>query len=182
MNASTRRAVGPWALALAIVLAGCAKPAAPSIATAQPAARHGATATVSASPTADRDYDKARQFVRCMNDHTKHVNRYGEPIPQSYLPDPVEGKPLVIDTGGPFDLCKKFLPATWPIRVDPAEFAKERAFYECMYKRGAIARIPEMDAHGMVDYPADPAGSAEYQAAENACAYLVDDPATRGGS
>lgn len=111
------------------------------------------------------------------------MNDLGETIP-----DPVEGKPIettsrkghdgwAYTTTNNFDKCKQYLPATWPVKIDPKQIAKERPFSECMRKRGMYA--PEPDANGMVAYPANPEDSLtpEYHAAEDTCRYLYDDPA-----
>ena len=64
------------------------------------------------------------------------------------MTDPVVGKTL--QTGDPagrrsagsgmtndaFEKCKQFLPATWPIKIDPAEIARDKPFVECMRKHG----------------------------------------------
>jgi hypothetical protein len=161
--------------AAALALAGCDKPAQPRVATVQ-----SAPGTSTGSPTPkESDYDKALRYTRCMTAE-------GSP-----MPDPVEGEPLLTGSmikagadgtgwvvrGDSFDKCKKYLPATWPVKVSPEELAKTRPFAECMRQRGIA--WPEPDARGMVPYSTDPYASdtPEYRAAENACRYLYDDPA-----
>lgn len=163
------------ALAAVLALAGCTgtAPSEPQIASAaRPSA--STAAAPAPSPTEESDYDKALTFTRCMN-------ALGENIP-----DPVEGKPLQttsVKSGGwyapspNFPKCKQYLPATWPVKMDPKDLAKEAKFDDCLRKRGIV--VPEPDAHGMVRYSTDPGywESPEYRAAEDACRYLYDDPA-----
>lgn len=162
------------ALLAAGVAAGCASPPPqPQVASAaQPTA--SANAAPSPSAVKETDYDKALHFTRCMN-------ALGENIP-----DPVEGKPIQTTSvkmgdwyvpSNNFDRCKQFLPATWPVKMDPKDLAKEAKFDDCMRKRGIA--VPEPDAQGMVRYSTDPGywETPEYRAAEDACRYLYDDPA-----
>lgn len=166
------------ALAAAVAgLAGCTgAPSEPQVATAaRPTASADAAASSPSPSTAkETDYDKALRFVRCMN-------ALGETIP-----DPVAGKPIQTTSkkmgdwyvpSSNFAKCKQFLPATWPVKMDPRELAKEKAFDECLEKRGID--VPKPDADGMVHYPTDGSyyQSPEYRAAEDACRYLYDDPA-----
>ena len=160
--------------AAALTTAGCTSPAPqPKVASA---AQPTATAKPEPAPSATKesDYDKALRFTRCMN-------ALGENIP-----DPVEGKPLqttgtkIGDWYTPsqnFPKCKQYLPATWPVKMDPKELAKEKKFDDCLEKRGIP--VPKPDADGMVHYSTDPGywETPEYRAAEDACRYLYDDPA-----
>lgn len=180
-----------FALVVVVGLAGCGGPSGGSrgsrVATAQRPASTGAPAT-SAPAAAETDYDKARRYVRCMNDHGVTI------------PDPVVGEPLQVWTyaslnGGSvtgiddkfrlrirppeFDKCKHHLPATWPVKADPKEIARDRPFGECLRKHGVY--WPEPDPNGMMRYPADHSvyETREYEAAEQACRHLVDDPAVK---
>jgi hypothetical protein len=71
----------------------------------------------------------------------------------------------------------KFLPATWPIKLDPKEVARSRGYVRCMRKRG----IPEpvADENNVVNEPTDNRlfRIPGYEAVVAACRYLVDDPA-----
>ncbi|MEV0459186.1 hypothetical protein [Catellatospora methionotrophica] len=109
------------------------------------------------------------------------------------IDDPVVGQHLQYaepraDGWGPivrtpeFDKCKKFLPATWPVKADPKDVARDRPFAECMKKQGVDITWADADADGMVHYPADPEASntPEYRAAEAACRHTVDDAAGGG--
>lgn len=161
-------------LTAAVALAGCTSPAPqPQVASAAKTTA-SPEAAASPSPTKESDYDKALRFTRCMND-------LGEEIP-----DPVIGQPLQLTgiragdwyTPSPnFPKCKQYLPATWPVKMDPKQLAKEAKFVACLRKRGIV--VPEPDANGMVHYSTDPGywETPEYRAAENACRYLYDDPA-----
>jgi hypothetical protein len=167
------------ALAAAVVtaaaLAGCTgAPRQPQVATAAHPTATATAASPSPSAAKETDYDKALHFVRCMN-------ALGETIP-----DPVEGRPIQTTSkkmgdwyvpSNNFAKCKQFLPPTWPVKMDPKDLAKEKAFDECLEKRGID--VPKPDGNGMVHYPTDGGyyESPEYRAAEDACRYLYDDPA-----
>jgi hypothetical protein len=175
------RAKLPLCLAVGLILAGCGHAAAPQVATARSAAPpHAATPTRSAAaePT---DYDKALRYTRCMTAN-------GAPTA-----DPVAGKALVtinvIHVGesaatlkarsAAFGKCKQYLPTTWPLRVDPADVARSRAFVACVRGRGLS--WPEPDANGMAAWPTDPQAMSTpaYDAAIRACRHLYDDPANQ---
>ena len=136
------------------------------------------TAGATPTPSADTDEAKALRYTRCMTAHG------------SVHPDPVVGELLVtvnlLQPGEPagalpariaaHEQCKQFLPATWPIRVDPAAIARDHAFAACMAAHGVP--LPTPDANNMIQYPTgsqpvDPA----YDPAIAACRHLVDDPA-----
>lgn len=168
------------ALVLVLALGGCTAEMGPPAAPAHPAGSTptGSAPAVAASPSGaakETDHDKALRYTRCMAEH-------GEPVAE-----PVEGTPLQIGTptaggwtivGTPaFKACRQFLPATWPVKVDPADIERERPFGECVRRHGIA--WPEPDANGMLAYPADPMSqdTAEYRAAEDACRHLYDDPA-----
>jgi hypothetical protein len=152
--------------------AGCAKAAGPQVPTAahQPSNPSG-VASSPASPT-ESDYDKALRYTRCMTEH-------GETVP-----DPVEGKPLPLggSTKGwatmsaAFEACRHFLPATWPVKADPDDIARNRPWGECMRQHGV--EIPELnpDSNGMVHAPPDPTlyYTPQWRSAEAACRYLND--------
>jgi hypothetical protein len=150
-----------WTVLLVLTLTGCTSAKTPGVPTAAP----------------ESNYDKALRYTRCMNDNGVKV------------PDPVVGKPLPIAVAEPgqewlrvppaFDKCRRFMPATWPVKMDPADIAREKPFADCMRKRGID--MPEPDVDGMVSYPADPAAleTPEYNAAVDACRYLYDDPANK---
>jgi hypothetical protein len=153
------------------------------VATAAPGATPAASGAVEAPPSApakESAFDKALQYTRCMTDNGAKV------------PDPVEGEPL--ETGGsvtkaaePFSAaearmaaygkCKKLLPSTWPVKMDPKEVARSAAFFGCMKKRGV--QVYEPDADGMVHEPptGDHYEQPEYRAAEQACRHLYEDAA-----
>ena len=184
-----RRGPSPALFTLCAVLAlsGCSQPRTPEVATAEsPAAAQpdqgpATTATATAKPGKETDYDKALRYTRCMNEHGEQMD------------DPVEGKPLPLmgknHTGGggfqkvpeAFDKCKRFMPATWPVKADPKDLARERPYGECMRKHGID--YPQPDADGMVHYPTDPTtlGRPDYQAADAACRHLVEDPTNDAG-
>lgn len=160
-------------VAAALVLAGCTAPAAPAVATARSAAP---TRTAGPSPSAESDYDKALRYTRCMTAH-------GETVA-----DPVVGQPLPLgrphqgwySAGSPaFVACQQYLPATWPVKVDPEELVKERAFDECLRRHGI--EVPQPDADGMVHYPTNLYGkeSPQRTAAIEACRRYYDDPANK---
>jgi hypothetical protein len=142
------------------------------------ATAHPSTGTKSAAPSSvaprETDYDKALRYTRCMTENGDK------------MPDPVEGKPLPLGSVGngwtttatpAFQKCKQFLPATWPIKLDPKEVARSRGYVQCMRKRG----IPEpvADENGVVNEPTGDSLSQMpgYDAAVRACRHLVDDPA-----
>jgi hypothetical protein len=167
-------------LAAALLLAGCGGGAsAPHVATAQRSAPATAAAgSAASSPSADGDYDKALRYTRCMTEH-------GVPTP-----DPVVGVSLggqtfnrgdteatVLARRDAFEACKHFLPATWPVKADPKDVARDRPFWECMRQHGMP--VEEPDANGMYHEPTDrsPESTPEYLDAVEQCRYLVDDPA-----
>jgi len=102
------------------------------------------------------------------------------------MADPVIGQPLQVGdmlTGGwqaqtndAFEKCRRYLPATWPVKVDPAELAKEKAFDDCMRKHGIA--VPTPDANGMIAYSTDPYAqdAAEVEAAVAACRHPLRRP------
>jgi hypothetical protein len=191
MKGALMRARPLWTTVMTVVVAGvltagCDAGEGPQVATADgsPAAPGAGTSVSSAAasggPAAESDYDKALRYTRCMTD--KGV----------VTPDPVEGQRLVtynILRSGPdpgakvqaaYDAhqkCKQFLPANWPIKVDPKEVARSREYRVCMRENG-IAQ-PEPDANGMVQEPTDMSWltTPEYEAALAKCRHLVDDPA-----
>jgi hypothetical protein len=167
-----------------LLLGGCATQETPRVPTVSVPASAPAPGQ---TPKADSDYDKALRYTRCMTEN-------GAPHP-----DPVAGEALVTfeamdlsETNGDVDKlvtlmtarrdahekCRQHLPATWPVKIDPAEIARSRAFGECLRQRGV--HWPEPDANGLVDWPTnvERRNSPEYQAAESACRHLVDDPAS----
>jgi hypothetical protein len=178
VNVRLARTSGLVAVAVAVASAGCESGDSrrPRVATAQgtPSAAPGQP---SPSATAESNYDKALRYTRCMNEHGVE------------MPDPVEGEPLnmgyVVREGDSqwytqskvFELCKHLLPETWPVKVDPKEIARERAFGECLRKHGQ--HVYEPDANGMIHYPTDNSNqeTPEYEAAVRACRHLIDDPA-----
>jgi len=174
VNPVIRARLAALCAATAIFAAGCTSaPTDPTVATAaQPTAT--AYAAASASPAKETDYDQALRFTRCMN-------ALGETIP-----DPVEGQALQLASkklgdwytpSDNFPKCKQYLPATWPVKMDPKALAKEAKFDDCLRKRGIP--VPEPDSQGMVHYSTDPGywETPEYRAAEDACRYLYDDAA-----
>jgi hypothetical protein len=169
-----------WGIAVVLVLllAGCGSAPAPQVATAHPSAGVASVPPSSVAPR-ESDYDKALRYTRCMTAN-------GAPVA-----DPVEGKELptgetlvrgdTFDTNSPrrvaYQKCKQFLPATWPIKLDPKEVARSHGYVQCMRKRG----IPEpvADENDVVNEPTDNRlfRIPGYEAAVAACRHLVDDPA-----
>jgi hypothetical protein len=154
--------------AVAVAPAGCgtADSRGPRVATVQgtPSAAPGQPSP-SPSPQ-ESDYDKALRYTRCMNEHGVQ------------MADPVEGTPLELRARpDAFDRCKRFLPETWPVKLDPGEIARSRGFTDCLRKRGQYA--PEPDANGMLHLRTDYSYmyTPEYEAALRACRHLLDDPA-----
>jgi len=180
MHAHRRSMPGLLMLCAALALAGCGEPRGPEVATAKsPAATAGpaeSPATAKA-PAKESDYDKALRYTRCMTEHGEEMD------------DPVEGVALPfsgknrskttawIALPEAFHKCKHLMPATWPVKMDPKDLARERPFVECLRKHGIDA--PEPDANGMVRYPTDTSYQAEpeFEAAVAACRHLIDDPA-----
>jgi hypothetical protein len=105
--------------------------------------------------------------------------------------DPVEGRPfptgLTFRAGqtaddiraqqAAYDKCKRLLPATWPVKLDPKEVARSRGYFQCMRKHGVPEPVP--DRNGLINEPTeDKLGRMPgYDAAVRACRHLVDDPA-----
>ncbi|MEH1017028.1 hypothetical protein V6U90_28510 [Micromonospora sp. CPCC 206060] len=159
-------------------LAACSSPQpTPEVASAQQPSD-----SASAGPSAavkETDYDKALRYTRCLTDNGAET------------PDPVEGKRLVtahVITPGvnaetmlarmaAHEKCKRFLPATWPVKVDQAEFARSRPYFDCMRSHGMDEPMP--DENGMVETPTDASyrSTPEYQDAIAKCRHLYDDPA-----
>ena len=170
------------ALGLALVaggsaLAGCSAHHEPVVATAGHAAATGSPGGAVPSPSAsESDYDKALRYTRCMTDHG---TKMADPVVGKMLQygDPPDGSGWQRMTNDAFQKCKQFLPATWPIKIDPAEIARDKPFDACMRKHGMD--VPEPDANGMIAYPADPTvqDTPEFNAAVEACRYTIDDPA-----
>lgn len=168
-----------WTVPLAVlVLAGCSGPASPTVATAQAPATP--TAAPSSAPPPETDYDKALRYTRCLTANGVETR------------DPVIGEMLVtyafIDFANPdlnrmnaarqaHKLCKQYLPATWPIRLDAKEVARSRAYVECMRKNGIDE--PLADANNMIQQPTDDSWglTPEYEASVRKCRHLVDDAA-----
>jgi hypothetical protein len=165
---------------MVFALAGCTATQGPTVATAQrPAAAPSGPASAPTSAAPQSDYDKALSYTRCMTAHGV------------VTPDPVEGQPLVtvnimhvgeseatIDNRyAAHDKCKSLLPATWPIKQDPADIARAHNFVECMRQHGQPE--PEPDANGIVHEQTDDTwrSTPEYNAAFQVCKRLVDDPA-----
>jgi hypothetical protein len=164
-----------------LVSAGCAESRGPEVATARSAAAvepEPAAASASAQRRG-RDYDKALQYTRCMNEHGERMD------------DPVEGKhlPLMGDdhpekgfvrVPEAFEKCRHLMPATWPVKLDPKFAALERRWGECMREQGID--YPEPDADGMIRYPTDRSvlASPEYQAADAACRHVIEDSPAGG--
>ena len=163
-----------------MLVGGCGGGASPHVATAQPSTVVSAgPGSPAPSPSKESDYDKALRYTRCMTAH-------GAPTP-----DPVVGVPIGShDDFGPGvnadevnaryqanKLCKQFLPATWRVKVDPAEVARSARYTDCMIKHGIPE--PKPDAQGFIDEPTDDALSRMpgYNAAVAACRHLIDDKA-----
>ena len=168
---------------LAIVASGgCGRAPEKQVATARQATPIGAATPkpgTAATPTPKSDYDKALSYTRCMTANGADT------------PDPVVGQALVtvniVHRGDSeamleakqhaFALCKQLLPATWPLKQDTADAAKERPFRDCVRKEGVA--WPEPDAAGVSNWPTDPLAmtTPAYDAAIRACRHLLDDPA-----
>ncbi|MFC7248156.1 hypothetical protein ACFQO7_37335 [Catellatospora aurea] len=173
---------GLFAAALVGLGTACSDPAAPEVPTAQPQTTPSTGASVAPSPSKrESDYDKALRYTRCMNDQGVKIDdpvigqrlQYAEPTKAGW-------GPIVLTEE--FEKCKKHLPATWPVKADPKDVARDRPFAECLKKQGLEVTWAEPDADGMVHYPADPndANRPEYRAAEAACRHTIDDPAGGG--
>lgn len=131
------------------------------------------------------DFDKALRYTRCMTDNGVPTKDpvVGEVLPvfvtfgRDEQPGYWEGRATAFRAA--FDKCKGLLPATWPVKEDPAQLAKERPFKDCMKRRGI--ETYEADGNGMVRYPVDQSylETPEYRAAEDACRKFYDDPATK---
>jgi hypothetical protein len=183
----SRTGMGVFAVATVLALVGCDAPDGPRVATAQrPTVAASDVAATTSAPAKQSDYDKAVQYTRCMTAHG---------VPTA---DPMEGMPLVTTflaygiwteedmraspetrkaRFGAQQQCKHLLPATWPVKQDPKDIARDRPFFDCMQDH----RIdpPASATNGMVNYPTDPMWqhTPEYEAAEAACRHLIDDPA-----
>jgi hypothetical protein len=178
----------PVAVAIApvvLMLTGCGAPKdSPGVATAQGQTSASATPSASASAPAT-DYDKALRFARCFNaereKHAAEYVRYG----MGPMPDPVVGKHLAIPgTQGPaWENCKSLLPATWPVKMDPKEVERDRAFGDCLRKRG-VYWPEDPDANGNMNYSSDPEylDAPSVKPAVAACQHLLDDPAVKARS
>jgi len=175
------------AIAAALALAGCQSQEGPVIATAeQPNAgpsAPGTTAPATQEPKPLSDYDKALRYTRCMTDN-------GAPHA-----DPVVGEPLlthlnVVDLNGEVvsgdmmerrreshEKCKKYLPATWPVKIDPKEVARSALFSKCMDEQDV--GFPMVGKDGMIAEPTDGKyeRTPEYRAAESKCRRYYDDGA-----
>jgi hypothetical protein len=173
MNVRALLAGASMAVVLAVVPAGCGASDGPKVATAHGPAGPAPGGTSTPKPAKESDYDKALRYTRCMTENGVK------------MPDPVEGKPLPLGNSGDswqslstpaFDECKRFLPATWPVKVDPNEIARHRAWGECMREHGAATPELAPDANGMAHSAPDPTQyyTPEWRAAEAACRYLGD--------
>jgi len=181
MYAGRRCAAAALTLCAVLAPAGCGQPRGPEVATARSPVAAEPDPTPGAGPAQrrDRDYDQALRYTRCMNDHGERMD------------DPVEGKPLplmgdnhsqsgFVQVPEAFEKCRHLMPATWPVKPDPKYAEQERRYGDCMRRHGID--YPEPDAKGMVRYPADPSvlGRPEYQSADAACRYVIDDAAGGG--
>lgn len=166
-----------FAVAALFALSACTAHTEVRVATAQPAVTTVASTKPSPSPSKETDYDKALRYTRCMTDNG------------TVMSDPVAGKPLQTGdaaktsgwqraTNAAFDKCKQYLPATWPVLEDPADVARDAPFFACMRQHGLD--VGQVDANGMIEFSPDPTSqdTPAYRAAESACRYLVDDPAS----
>jgi hypothetical protein len=174
-------------LLAALALGGCTSAPAPEIPTAtKPAA--APVPSASASPAALSDFDKALRFTRCMTEMGVKTKDpvVGEVLPvymtleAGEVPANFEERAQLHRTA--WAKCKPLLPATWPVKEDPAQLAKERPFKDCLRRHGIEPF--EADSNGMVHYPVDMSylDDPKYKAAENACRKYYDDPANAGGS
>jgi hypothetical protein len=173
MNLRGLLVVGSVAVVMAVAAAGCDASDAPKVATAQ---SHAVTQPGSAAPPApakENDYDKALRFTRCM---TKNGQKTPDPVVGEQLPISASGKGWAIVDTPAFQKCRHFLPAIWPVKVDPNWIAQARPWGECMRKHGVD--VPELhpDSDGMLPYAPDPATDHTLQwiAAQAAC----QDPGT----
>jgi len=134
------------------------------------------------------DYDKAMRYTRCMTEMGVATKDpvVGEALPILMVLTPDEKPGYWEDRATAFraawNKCKPLLPATWPVKEDLAQLAKERPFKDCLKRHGI--QTYEADSNGMVHYPVDLSylDTPEYLAAENACRKFYDDPANAGGS
>jgi hypothetical protein len=147
---------------------------------------------VAASPPSSQaplsDYDKALRFTRCMTEMGVATK---DPVVGEMLPihmtfqggqTPVHSEERGRIHRAAWNKCKPLLPATWPVKEDPAQLAKERPFKDCLKRHGI--ETYEADSNGMVHYPVDLSylDTPEYRAAEHACRKYYDDSANAGGS
>lgn len=171
----------------ALVLAGCTS--SPPVSEIPTATRPSEAPTVAPGGEASQaplsDYDKALRYTRCM---TRMGVTTKDPVVGEMLPtrptfgrDQAPGSYEEQATGfrAGRDKCKELLPATWPVKEEPAQLAKERPFKDCLKRRGI--QTYEADGNGMVHYPVDLSylETPEYKAAESACSKYYDDPAAK---
>jgi len=162
-----------------VVLAGCSRPPAPEVATAQPPA--GTRATERPAPeksTVESDYDKALRYTRCLTDNGVRTPDpvVGEPLVTATVIDPKLDADVMLARMTAHEKCKRHLPRTWPVKVDPARMAKARPFFACMRSNGIDEPLP--DENGMIQAETDRDWSTpEYQDALAKCRHLYDDPA-----
>lgn len=188
MNFMSLSTVASATVITAIALTACGNEnsaEAPQVATAQTSKAAAPASSTAPKDAKESDYDKALHYTRCMTSHgTK-------------MADPVEGKALILgnvtkfskgtvidmnSTTGPFAECKKFLPTTWPVKLDAQDIVRSRAYDECLRKHGM--NVPKPDADGMVEQPTDNTQwiTPEGKAASAVCRPLYDDPAVRQDS
>jgi hypothetical protein len=179
---------------LVLVLAGCGPAPSPTVATARRTADKDPAGPPATTPARSGDYDQALRYTRCMTDH-------GYP-----MADPVEGRALlpynvssvpvgsgslvgtngsgtavIADTGPRYvaahGACKQFMPDSWPVAMDPVEWARSAALYQCMKDEGV--QVPEPGPDGMISMPTDPdlTSTPEYDEALRKCRHFYDDPA-----
>ena len=171
---------------VALLLSACTAQPVSGIPTATKPSEQAAPPTKEPAPLSD--FDKALRFTRCMtvNGITTKDPVAGEVLPIWMTVSEGEGadsfQQRSIAHRAAWNKCKSLLPATWPVKEDPAQLAKERPFKDCLKRHGI--EVYEADSNGMVHYPVDQSylDTPEYNAAVDACRKFYDDPANAGGS
>ncbi len=160
---------------LVLGLAACAKPATPSVATA-----NGGGATPTASPsTGPSDRAEAMQkFAQCMRDHGIDME------------DPEPGQPITFK-GGPGDkekmdkaqkACQQYMPGGGELQTpDPAMLDQVRKYAQCMRDHGVDMPDPDPNEPGKITINGGPdPDSQAFKDAQSACQSLM--PSPRGKS
>jgi hypothetical protein len=156
---------------LVLGLAACAKPATPSVATA-----NGGGATPSASPsTGPTDRAEAmHKFAQCMRDHGIDME------------DPEPGQPITFK-GGPGDkdkmdkaqkACQQYMPGGGELQTpDAAMLEQVRKYAQCMRDHGVDMPDPDPNEPGKITINGGPDPESQaFKDAEKACQGLMPSP------